>query len=99
MAFAVGFLPPDWRSRTYLALAARMSLVGSYCLMFLYAAELFPTAIRSSGFGVGFFFFMTGGMLSPLLKLLVKNEFFINKLAIFEQKLSFFKSKTKLFFF
>ncbi|XP_055340372.1 organic anion transporter 3-like [Paramacrobiotus metropolitanus] len=53
------------RLKVILALLARMSLVGSYCLMFLYAAELFPTQIRNSGFGVGFLFFMAGGMLSP----------------------------------
>lgn len=59
--------------RIVLALLGRMSLVGSYCLMFLYAAELFPTQIRNSGFGVGFFFFMVGGMLSPHLSSLVSS--------------------------
>ncbi|OWA50073.1 putative Solute carrier family 22 member 8 [Hypsibius exemplaris] len=67
LAIAAGAIP-SW-SRL-LALSSRMTIVGCLSLMFMHAAELLPTAVRSSGFGVAMFFFMVGGMVSPQLVLL-----------------------------
>ncbi|XP_055345007.1 solute carrier family 22 member 6-like [Paramacrobiotus metropolitanus] len=53
-----------------LALVGRMSIVGSFSIIYVWATELFPTVIRNQGFGLLSLAFMTGGMVAPEVLLL-----------------------------
>lgn len=48
-----------------LVLACKAALVSSFCTMFLYTGELFPTAVRSAALGVCGFIGRVGNLLAP----------------------------------
>lgn len=61
----------------YLTLIAKGLAVASFCAMFIYASELFPTVCRGAAFGVCGFFARVGSLLAPLLLILVGFFFYI----------------------
>ena len=53
------------------ALIGKFAVAGSFGLIYLYTAELFPTQVRNLGVGVTSIGARLGGMLSPVVLLLV----------------------------
>jgi len=49
-----------------------MGIAGSFAIIYNYTAELFPTVIRNSAVGFGACSARFSGMLTPLIKLLVR---------------------------
>ncbi|OQV22279.1 putative Solute carrier family 22 member 1 [Hypsibius exemplaris] len=58
---------PSAMGRTALTLIGRLSLTGSACSFFIWAAELYPTVMRGNGIGVCMFALRLGGVLAPQL--------------------------------
>lgn len=56
----------------YLTLIAKGLSVASFCAMFIYASELFPTICRGAAFGFCGFFARVGSLSAPLLLILVR---------------------------
>ncbi|CAO2836252.1 unnamed protein product [Amaranthus hypochondriacus] len=52
---------------TALLFGARACIMGSFTLMFLYAPEIYPTVVRSTGVGLGSSMARIGGMIAPLV--------------------------------
>lgn len=52
---------------TVLLFGARACIMGSFTLMFLYAPEIYPTVVRSTGVGLGSSMARIGGMIAPLV--------------------------------
>ncbi|KAL2943190.1 Organic cation/carnitine transporter 7 [Bienertia sinuspersici] len=52
---------------TALLFGARACIMGSFTLMFLYAPEIYPTVVRSTGVGLGSSMARIGGMISPMV--------------------------------
>lgn len=50
---------------TTLLFGARACMMGSFTLMFLYAPEIYPTVVRSTGVGLGSSMARIGGMIAP----------------------------------
>ncbi|KAF0291751.1 Solute carrier family 22 member 7 [Amphibalanus amphitrite] len=61
-------VPPRWRwARLALAMVARLAVSAGQKVQNLYSTELFPTALRSTGFGVGATCTRLGAVLAPLV--------------------------------
>ncbi|XP_021769773.1 organic cation/carnitine transporter 7-like [Chenopodium quinoa] len=52
---------------TALLFGARACIMGSFTLMFLYAPEIYPTVVRSTGVGLGSSMARIGGMIAPIV--------------------------------
>lgn len=52
---------------TAVLFGARACIMGSFTLMFLYAPEIYPTVVRSTGVGLGSSMARIGGMISPMV--------------------------------
>ncbi|XP_021846465.1 organic cation/carnitine transporter 7 [Spinacia oleracea] len=52
---------------TALLFGARACIMGSFTLMFLYAPEIYPTVVRSTGVGLGSSMARIGGMVAPMV--------------------------------
>lgn len=50
---------------TAIALVGKFGISGSFCIVFLFASEIFPTSIRNIGVGVCSFWDTVGGMVAP----------------------------------
>ncbi|XP_056438938.1 solute carrier family 22 member 13 [Gadus chalcogrammus] len=55
---------------TGLALAGKFGITASFCVIYIYTAELFPTVLRQTGIGMCGVFARIGGVLAPLINLL-----------------------------
>ncbi|XP_012938111.2 solute carrier family 22 member 8 [Aplysia californica] len=55
-----------------LSLIGKLSVTGSYNIIYTYTPELFPTNLRNMGFGVSYLSARVGGMLSPFSEMLMK---------------------------
>ncbi|CAH1775012.1 unnamed protein product [Owenia fusiformis] len=51
-----------WPLITTLVMIGKFGITGSFCSIYLYSAELFPTAIRNTAIGVSAFWDTVGGM-------------------------------------
>ena len=56
---------------TGLAMAGKLFVAASFCMVYLYAGELYPTVVRSNGVGLCSMCARVGSMGSPQVKLLV----------------------------
>jgi hypothetical protein len=54
-----------------LAMLGKLGISGSFAVIYVFSAELFPTVARSSGVGAGSMSARTGGLLAPFLADLV----------------------------
>ncbi|KAK9097631.1 hypothetical protein Sjap_023128 [Stephania japonica] len=52
---------------TGLLFGARMSITGSFAILYIYAPEIYPTSVRTTGVGVGSSVGRLGGMVCPLV--------------------------------
>lgn len=52
---------------TLLLFGARLCIAGAFTIVFIYAPEVYPTSIRSTGFGAASSFSRIGGVLCPLI--------------------------------
>ncbi|XP_050415521.2 organic cation transporter protein [Patella vulgata] len=50
-----------------ITMIGRLGCSGSYAIMFVYSAEIFPTVVRSSGMGVCAVFSRIGGVVAPYI--------------------------------
>ena len=49
------------------ACLVKLSVAASFCAMYIYTSEAFPTKVRSEGLGLGSVFMRTAGCLTPLV--------------------------------
>ncbi|XP_055339624.1 organic cation transporter protein-like isoform X2 [Paramacrobiotus metropolitanus] len=63
-------------AKTAMALLGRMAIVGCFPIVSVVSSELFPTAIRNSGFGLCSIAMKAGAMVAPQLALLTLNTSF-----------------------
>jgi MFS family permease len=69
--WALGYWAGWYESvRLVIALLGKCSVAASFCVVYLYSAELFPTEVRSLGLGAVSAFARLGGILTPILLLL-----------------------------
>lgn len=54
----------------WLAFLGKFSISGSFCVIFIYAAELYPTEVRSIGVSFGSMVGRIGGIAAPFIILL-----------------------------
>ncbi|XP_044536068.1 solute carrier family 22 member 6-like isoform X4 [Gracilinanus agilis] len=65
------FVPTELPAlRTALAVLGKGCLAASFNCIYLYTGELYPTAIRQTGLGVGSTMARVGGIVAPLVKLM-----------------------------
>ncbi|XP_038620721.1 solute carrier family 22 member 6-A-like [Tachyglossus aculeatus] len=65
------FVPHELRAlRTTLAVLGKGCLAASFNCIYLYTGELYPTAIRQTGLGVGSTMARVGGIVAPVVKLM-----------------------------
>uniref|UniRef100_A0A4X2JU13 Major facilitator superfamily (MFS) profile domain-containing protein n=1 Tax=Vombatus ursinus TaxID=29139 RepID=A0A4X2JU13_VOMUR len=65
------FVPAELAAlRTTLAVLGKGCLAASFNCVYLYTGELYPTAIRQTGLGVGSTMARVGGIVAPLVKLM-----------------------------
>ncbi len=69
--FAICFTGVNSASKIILAMIGKFAIAGSFALIYLYTAELFPTQIRNTGTGLSTIGARLGGILAPLILLLV----------------------------
>ncbi|XP_077591769.1 solute carrier family 22 member 13-like [Stigmatopora nigra] len=55
---------------TVIAVLGKFASTGSYCIVYVYTAELYPTSLRQSGVGLNSMCARVGGILTPLIRLL-----------------------------
>ncbi|XP_037135393.1 solute carrier family 22 member 13b [Syngnathus acus] len=55
---------------TVIAILGKFASTGCYCIVYVYTAELYPTALRQSGVGLNSMCSRVGGILAPLIRLL-----------------------------
>ena len=58
----------------WLSFLGKFAISGSFCVLYVFAAELFPTEIRSIGIGFGSMIGRIGGFLAPFIILLQDTE-------------------------
>ncbi|XP_072019040.1 organic cation transporter protein-like [Amphiura filiformis] len=64
-------VPNEYTNMTLaIAMVGKLCISGSYAIVYLYAAELFPTPIRNAGVGMGSFTSRIGSILAPQILLL-----------------------------
>ncbi|KAG7317073.1 hypothetical protein KOW79_019371 [Hemibagrus wyckioides] len=56
--------------RTAVAMTGKFGITASFAVIYVYAAELFPTVLRQTGIGVASMFARIGGVLAPMINLL-----------------------------
>ena len=61
-------------STTVFAMLGKLGISGSFAVIYVFSAELFPTVARSSGVGAGSMSARTGGLLAPFLADLVSKQ-------------------------
>ena len=57
----------SWRWVLAAACLVKLSVAASFCAMYIYTSEAFPTKVRSEGLGLGSVFMRTAGCLTPLV--------------------------------
>ncbi|XP_037549538.1 solute carrier family 22 member 13 [Nematolebias whitei] len=55
---------------TGLAMVGKFGITGSFAVIYVYTAELFPTVVRQTGIGVCGMFARLGGVLAPIINML-----------------------------
>ena len=58
----------------WLSFFGKFAISGSFCVVYVFAAELFPTEVRSIGIGFGSMVGRIGGVLAPFIILLQDQE-------------------------
>ena len=58
----------------WLSFLGKFAISGSFCVLYVFAAELFPTEVRSIGIGFGSMIGRIGGFLAPFIILLQEHE-------------------------
>ncbi len=61
----------DAAPKIVLAMVGKFAIAGSFGLVYLYTAELFPTEVRNIGAGLSTIGARLGGILSPIILFLV----------------------------
>ena len=56
-----------YESSKWLSFAGKFLISASFCAVYIFAAELFPTDVRSIGVGFGSMFGRVGGFAAPLI--------------------------------
>ncbi|XP_060798864.1 organic cation transporter protein [Neoarius graeffei] len=56
--------------RTAVAITGKFGITGSFAVIYVYTAELFPTVLRQTGIGVSSMWARIGGVLAPMVNLL-----------------------------
>ena len=69
--------------RITFAMIGKMCISGSFAIIYLYSAELFPTCVRSIGIGTGSTCARIGGLIAPFLAELVSKNFMYYVLVIY----------------
>jgi len=66
----------DWMFETakWLSFLGKFAISGSFCVLYVFAAELFPTEVRSIGIGFGSMVGRVGGIVAPFIILLQDTE-------------------------
>ncbi|KAM7255568.1 hypothetical protein ACFE04_008466 [Oxalis oulophora] len=64
--FPLVFHQPQWITTTLL-FGARTCITGTFTVVYIYAPEIYPTSVRSTGVGVASSMGRIGGMLCPLV--------------------------------
>ncbi|XP_039093196.1 solute carrier family 22 member 13 [Hyaena hyaena] len=73
MCISIIFVPADLPVVvTVLAVVGKFSTAAGFTISYVYSAELFPTVIRQTGMGLVGIFSRIGGILTPLVMLLVE---------------------------
>ena len=54
----------------WLSFLGKFAISGSFCVLYVFAAELFPTEVRSIGIGFGSMVGRVGGIVAPFIILL-----------------------------
>lgn len=54
----------------WLSFGGKFAISGSFCVLYTFAAELFPTEVRSIGIGFGSMIGRVGGVMAPFIILL-----------------------------
>ena len=58
----------------WLSFLGKFGISGSFCVVYVFAADLFPTEVRSIGIGFGSMIGRIGGFLAPFIILLQDQE-------------------------
>ena len=58
----------------WLSFPGKFAISGSFCVLYVFSAELFPTEVRSIGIGFGSMIGRIGGMIAPFIILLQDTE-------------------------
>ena len=58
-------------ARTILSMIGRFCISGSFGIVYVFSAELFPTVLRNTGIGAGSMHARVGGLIAPFVTELV----------------------------
>ena len=58
-----------------LAMLGKLGISGSFAVIYVFSAELFPTVVRNLGVGVGSMCARVGSLISPFIMMLVRSGF------------------------
>ncbi|XP_004635290.1 solute carrier family 22 member 13-like isoform X2 [Octodon degus] len=73
MCIIIAFIPSGLPTMvTMLAMVGKLTIAAAFTISYVYTAELFPTVVRQTGFGLVSTFSRTGGIIAPLVILLVE---------------------------
>ena len=56
---------------TVLTMLGKLGISGSFAVIYVYSAELFPTVVRTTGVGAGSMSARVGGLIAPFVAELV----------------------------
>uniref|UniRef100_A0A0D6QTX9 Major facilitator superfamily (MFS) profile domain-containing protein n=1 Tax=Araucaria cunninghamii TaxID=56994 RepID=A0A0D6QTX9_ARACU len=85
-AFLIPLIVPQHEAMTTsLLFGARLCINGAFAIVYVYAPEIYPTSIRSTGFGAASSFSRIGGIVCPLIAVgLVENCHQASAIFLFE---------------
>ncbi|XP_033127195.1 organic cation transporter protein-like [Anneissia japonica] len=64
--FATVWIPLGW-GRTFVALIGKFGIAGSFGIIYVFSAELYPTPVRSVGMGISSMTARVGGIIAPII--------------------------------